>query len=143
MNKEMKKKLFGYEFELQRCLPTNMEESKIVREKVMELLNVLVQQKNHEQLYPIVVDMFTRLAMGDVLSPLTDDSEEWATTEKNIHYNIRYPFVIKSDDKYFDTRAIMYENKEGYKYTNEYSKKEVKMPYMPVVEIVKDYETGE
>lgn len=140
MNKEMKKKLFGYELELQKILPDKMEESKIVKNNVMELLKTLVQQRNHEQLYPIVVDFFTRLAMGDILSPLTGEADEWVNISEGVKSNLRYPYVMKIGEKYIDTRAILFENKEGYKYVTEASKVEIQFPYMPDIKILKDYE---
>ena len=68
---------------------------------------------------------------------LVDKINRYSGPEKKIYQNRRCSHVFKEEDgKAYDSRAIIFRDKDGATYQNSESRKYVTFPYMPKTEII-------
>jgi len=72
------------ELELAGLLDSDSDYNGMIGESVLELIEVFSNQGHSGMSAPYVADIFTKLAKGDILSPLTGKNDEWIdVSEKN------------------------------------------------------------
>lgn len=107
---------------------------------VMELMKVFSAQGHSGASAGIVIEIFSKLARYEPLSPLTGDDDEWCEVSDGVFQNKRCSHVFKQADR-FDGRACdingkIFREPNGLKYTSRDSCVVVEFPYTPKSEIV-------
>ena len=111
---------------------------------VYELLAVFSAQGHSGSSAPYAIQMFSKLAAFEPITPLTGDDSEWVEVSNGVYQNKRNSAVFK-DKTQFDGQAYFldaivwwewYTDKEtGEKskiyFTNKYSRQTVKFPCIP------------
>ena len=91
-----------------------------------------------------VRDIFSTLACGGILTPLTGKKDEWVDvsiySDQRMHFqNKRASYVFAEDDNglnAYDINGKVFQAQNGSQWTNSKSRVDVTFPYMPKTEIV-------
>jgi hypothetical protein len=84
---------------------------------VLELLEVFHRQGHSGMSASVVIQVFTELAMGRPLTPLTGDESEWTPPESDgTRQNKRYPAVFKDKKGVYFLNAIKFIEPSGFSY---------------------------
>jgi hypothetical protein len=114
------------------------DQSKRVAENVMELMQVFHNQNHSHISASLVTNLFFKLAQFQPLGPLTGHPAEWDEVETGkLWQNKRAPNVFKDLNSAYDTRASMFEDENGERYTDAKSIRPIQFPYIPRYDIVK------
>lgn len=130
-------KLAGYDLNQKEEDP-----NKWIVENILELMNIFSKQGHSGFSASYCIDMFSKLAKYDLLTPLTGESDEWVNiTDINggnpLWQNKRCSHVFKDDKKAWDINGKVFIDKNGCYFTNSKSKVTVKFPYIPVTKYIK------
>lgn len=116
---------------------------------VKELLEVFQAQEHSGASAGQTASIFSKLATGGVLTPLTGKEAEWAdvscTAIKPMFQNKRASHVFAEDcngSNAYDIQGKVFEYPNGGQYINAGSRVKVIFPYMPKVTVVKVDEDG-
>lgn len=107
---------------------------------VQELLKVFCEQEHEDVSAAITAEVFHTLADGGVLTPLTGNPEEWETTRDNRMRNKRCFHVFTEDGGItgVDIRGRVFITKEGQSFQTGASHTDIKFPYKPKVEFIRE-----
>lgn len=100
---------------------------------VMELLNVLREQNHSGTSAMIVVNLFTCLAKGKPISPLTGEDDEWIEHPDELFQNKRCSAVFKKGkdgQAYYIYGKIFSDDGGETWYTNKDSRVYIEFPYV-------------
>lgn len=146
---------------------TEEDPNKWICENVLELLEVFAKQGHSGSSAPYAIDMFSKLARHENLSPLTGDESEWNDCHDDVKQNNRLSNVfIKNGIAYNIDGYVfwswverdLYEDEEGYPGKTKFkscfisgmSRKRVDFPYtkeepeyIQVTQLEVNKETGE
>ena len=118
--------------------------NKLMADNVLELLDVFSKQGHSGFSASYAIGLFEKLARFKPLSPLTGADDEWTDVsegsgDNSPHYqNKRDSRVFKrSDGSAFFLDGFVFEDPEGYSFTNKDSQVPVTFPYTPHTKYVK------
>ena len=100
---------------------------------VMDLLAVLHTQGHSGFSYRYIMSLFTRVSEFKPISFLTGESSEWNEVGDNWYQNNRYGAVFKRgiEGKAYWMDGFIFEDPEGCRFTNCYSKEYINFPWYP------------
>ena len=107
------------------------------QENVLELLEVFANQGHSGFSAPAVIEMFSKLAKLEIMTPLTGKDEEWNDVSEMCGrpqwQNIRDSRVFKDEDgTCTQIEGIIWQEDDGSCYTNRYSTVKIEsFPYSP------------
>lgn len=104
---------------------------------VLELIDVFANQGHSGMSAGITIDLFTRLAKFQPLTPLTGTDNEWTEIEDGLFQNKRASHVFKENGEAYDIEGRIFEDENGCRYINKDSRVAVTFPYIPKREYVK------
>jgi hypothetical protein len=100
---------------------------------IIELLEKLSEQGHSGSSAPYCISTFSKLALGEPLSPLTGEDDEWEKAGPNLYYNNRCSRVFKEEDgTCYDNEGIVFRTKDGDAFINDESRVTITFPYTPV-----------
>lgn len=112
--------------------------NKWVQENVLELLEVFARQGHSGSSAPYVVEMFRKLALHELLVPLSGAEDEWNEVGGGVFQNNRCSHVFKDKDSFngqaYDLFGRVFREPDGCCYTSADSRVPVTFPYMPTRE---------
>lgn len=124
--------------ELERALAKGDSYNELIKEAVMELVELFGEQGHSGYSAPIVLDIFSRLANYKPLSPLTGEESEWSesffstgeTQQNNRCFDV---FRTNGDNSTAYTINGKYFSKDGGKtwFTSKDSHVHITFPYVP------------
>ena len=105
---------------------------------IEQLIDVFEQQRHHAHAYHRIVNIFSKLAQFQPISPLMGTDDEWIPFDKNTLQNIRYHHVYKNiiTGKAYDTHVYVFRDDQGHCSTDGLPY-EVIFPYTPRIEYIK------
>lgn len=134
---ERELKIIGYEPIDE--LPEN-DPNRWVQENVFELLEVFSNQGHSGFSAPCVIDLFSKLAKFEILSPLTGEDSEWTCVSDGVFQNNRCSHVFKQPDRFdgqaYDINGKIFREPDGGCYTSSDSFVPITFPYIPKSEYV-------
>lgn len=110
----------------------------------IKLLEVFSNEGHSGSTAPYAVDLFKKLAMFEILSPLTGEDNEWNDVSEHMNesfggffQNNRAGNIFKnSTGKAYDCHAIVFKERSGSCYTSRNSSIDITFPYTPKVKYV-------
>lgn len=108
-----------------------------IYEHLKKLLEAFSGEGHSGTSAPYTIDLFKKLAMFEPLGPLTGDDNEWMEVSEGTLQNLRCSHVFKENGEAYDIQGIMFEEKDGARFTSSDSRVPVTFPYTPTTEIVK------
>ena len=122
--------LLGYDLQEQEDGP-----NKWIVENVLQLLEVLSKQGRSGSSAPYCVDIFSKLARFEPLSPLTGEGWEWIDVGDGYFQNVRCSHVFKNNDSFngqpYDIHGRIFIEPDGVSYTSRDSCVPITFPYTP------------
>ena len=104
---------------------------KLICEQVLELLSLFSSHGHSGSSAPYAINLFTKLASFEIITPLTGVDEEWNGTGDGLLQNKRASNVFKENGVAYQYDAIIFKEKNGSCYTSYKSRKEITFPYTP------------
>jgi hypothetical protein len=104
---------------------------KMVVEDVLELLEVFANQGHSGSSAPMIVALFSKLALFEPLAPITGKPEEWVEVSEGLWQNARCSNVFKDATGAWDIEGIIFEDEDGSRYTSRDSHVRITFPYIP------------
>jgi hypothetical protein len=104
---------------------------KLMCEQVLELLSLFGSHGHSGSSAPYAINLFTKLALFESITPLTGADSEWNDLGNNCFQNNRASNVFKGNGVAYQYDAIIFRDKEGVCYTNSKSRKGITFPYTP------------
>lgn len=102
---------------------------------VLELLEVFSNQGHSGMSAPLVVQMFSKLAMFEPLGPLTGEDSEWNEVTDDVLQNNRCSTVFKQADRFdgqaYDIEGRVFREPDGSCFTSSDSFTPITFPYTP------------
>lgn len=114
----------------------------MISEAVVELMEVFSKQGHSGASAPVVINLFTKLAKFEPITPLTGEDDEWNKVGENIYQNRRSPSVFKQNGVAYDLDGKVFCEPNGCCYTSSNSRVNITFPYVPHTEYVKVDENG-
>jgi len=105
--------------------------NKWIQENLFELLDVFSKQGHSGSSAPYLVNLFSKIASFEPLSPLTGEEWEWMEVGDNLWQNIRCAHVFKTNEGAYDIDGRIFRDPNGCCYTNRDSRVAVTFPYTP------------
>ena len=133
------------EKEMELAWPESDEMQDAVKKDVLQLLEVFAKQGHSGMSAPYVLEVFTKLARFEPLSPLTGADDEWTEASEGIFYNNRYDEVFKNgkNGEAYWISGKLFREPNGCCYTSKDSKVPVVFPWVkPEPEIIDVTEEG-
>lgn len=125
------------------------EMNHMMADNVLELITTFAKQGHSGFSAYFCIDVFSTLAKYELLTPLTDEDDEWVDVAMEsmkdgngtIYQNKRCSAVFKvnKDGVPYYLDAIVFKDKDGCTYTSSKSQRNIKFPYIPKTEYRKDY----
>jgi hypothetical protein len=108
------------------------EYNNMVKSAIMELIATFAKQGHSGFSAPYVINVVTKLAKFEVLSPLTGADDEWNDVSDGLWQNNRDSAVFKAKDGCYFINAFVWVDKETCGYTNKKSRGYIKsFPFIP------------
>lgn len=111
-----------------------------IAESIIALLEVFEKQNHTTYSAQRTMELLSTLAVYEPLTPLTGEDSEWSPIEGTYCRNIRCPRVYKKVEGdtvgYIDTKAKVFVEENGDRFTNYNSREEITFPYTPQTRIV-------
>lgn len=113
--------------------------NKWIAESVLELIRVFAKQGHSGSSAPYCVNMFSKLAKYETITPLTGNDDEWVEVVlNNLWQNKRNGAVFKDKTGYaWFLDGKIFEDKDGCSYTSGRSKIKVVFPCIPKSKYIK------
>ena len=86
---------------------------------------------------PYTISLFSKLALFQLIGPLTGDDSEWAEVSEDMFQNRRCSHVFKENGEAYDIDGKVFEEPDGSRFTSRDCRVPVIFPYTPTTEIVK------
>ena len=106
-----------------------------IQENVLELLRVFGKQGHSGSSAPYCIEVFSRLAKFEPLSPLTGEEWEWMEVADGVYQNIRCSHVFKNASRFegqaYDLHGRVFQEPSGCCYTSSDSCVPITFPYRP------------
>jgi len=129
---EMELQALGYDLNDKEDGP-----NKWIMENLFELLDVFEKQGHSGSSAPYCVNAFKKLALFELLSPLTGNDNEWNEVGDNVWQNNRCSHVFKGKDgKAYDIDGKIFREPNGCCYTSKDSRVFIDFPYIPTSEYI-------
>lgn len=127
------------------------EMQKAICENVVQLLAVFDSQGHSGSSAPYLINMFKKLAMFEIITPLTGEDSEWSEVGRDVLQNKRDGRVFKDigENPRFDGKPYFIEGKvfietnvdeNGEEYKSSYTSRDscvvIEFPYIPKTEYV-------
>jgi hypothetical protein len=111
--------------------------NKWIVENLFELLTVFSKQGHSGSSAPYCINMFSKLANFEPLSPLRGTDDEWVEVSDNLWQNIRCGHVFKNNKgEVWDINGRVFIESNGCSYTCKKSVVYIDFPYTPQKEYV-------
>lgn len=108
------------------------ELNNLAKKCILELLTTLSKQGHSGFSNDYIVDIFSKLAKYEVLSPLTGKDDEWVDHPNGLYQNCRNGAVFKINGETYYLDAIVWIDEKGIHFTNYHSKGYIKsFPFTP------------
>ena len=128
------------EFLLAGYKPVDEEEDgpdKWIQENVFELLDIFSRQGHSGMLASYCINILTKLARFEILTPLTGADDEWNEVGEGTFQNNRCSHVFKGkDSRPYDIYGVVFRSPDGSCYTNRDSIVYIDFPYTPKTKYV-------
>ncbi len=98
---------------------------------VLRLLEVFSDEEHSGSTAPYAVDLFSKLAMFEIITPLTGEDDEWQEVATGTYQNKRCSHVFKENGEVYDIQGKVFREPNGVCYTNKESRTPVTFPYIP------------
>lgn len=129
---EMELKALGYDLEDKEEGP-----NKWIMENIFELLDVFSKQGHSGMSAPYCIEMFSKLAAFEPLSPITGEDWEWSEVGNGYWQNTRCSHVFReADGRAYDIEGKIFRYPNGACYTSKDSRVYIEFPYTPTREYV-------
>lgn len=114
------------------------EWQKLICDQVVELLTTFSTHGHSGTTAHYALDLFTKLASFKPIAPLTGADDEWVDIlgDRGLLQNKRNSSVFKEDGRAYYIDAIVFEERNGTRFTSFESRREVKFPCNPKPKIV-------
>lgn len=105
---------------------------------VMKMVAVFSDENHSGASAAMALNIFSRVARFQPLTPLTGEDDEWfkPMDEIDCWQNKRCPHVFKENGVAYDINAVVFREPDGSCYINGKSRKAITFPYTPKVEYV-------
>lgn len=105
-------------------------------EAVMKMIRVFAEEGHSGFSANMAVNIFSRLAKYEPLTPLTGADDEWTEVEPGVFQNKRCGHVFKQNGEAYDIDGKIFREPDGVCFTNSDSRVPVTFPYTPKHEYV-------
>lgn len=118
------------------------DENEGIGDKVKELLYMFCEQEHEDVSAAVTAEIFHTLADGGVLTPLTGNRDEWEEIRDGRMRNKRcfHIFTKNGGVTGTDIRGRVFVTKEGKSFQTGASHIDIKFPYKPKVEFIREGE---
>ena len=105
-------------------------------EAVMKMVEVFADEDHSGMSAGIAINLFSRVAKFEPLTPLTGEDDEWNDVGDGVYQNRRCPSVFKQDGEAYNIDGKVFREPNGVCFTNRDSRVPVVFPYVPMTEYV-------
>ncbi len=119
--------------------PGDDEMQQLMCKQILELLELFMSHGHSGFSAPYAINLFTKLAKFDTISPLTGDDSEWIEVGDDVYQNNRNSAVFKEgkDGQAYWVNGKVFREPDGCTYTSRESRVYIDFPWqMPESEIV-------
>lgn len=113
-----------------------------IDDEVLELLLVFGRQGHTGYSAPFVINLFSKLALFEPVSPLTGEDEEWREVEGGSYQNTRCSHVFKDEKGAYDLEGKVFIDPDGTSWTSSDSRIPIEFPYTPKREYITQQDKG-
>jgi hypothetical protein len=110
--------------------------SGMLADAVLELVKVFANQGHSGFSAARTIAIFSRVADGKPLVPLTGADDEWTEVGDGYYQNKRCSRVFRKDGEAYDIEGIVFRDPDGSTWTNKDSHVPIIFPYTPTTKIV-------
>lgn len=103
---------------------------------VMKMIRAFAEERHSGFSANMAVNIFSKLAKFEPLTPLTGEDDEWNEVEPGVFQNKRCSHVFKESGEAYDSEGRIFREPSGACFTNKNSRVYITFPYTPKREYV-------
>ena len=112
-----------------------LDHQRIVADNILDIVEMFARQGHSGSSAAYTIGSLTNLLRYNPLTALTGEDAEWQKVESDLYQNIRCSSVFKdASGEAYDINGIVWEDADGFTYTNRDSFVPVTFPYYPKTE---------
>ena len=119
------------EKEMQLAWPEKCEMQDMIKENILELIEIFSSQGHSGMTAPYVLEHFNKLARFEPIKPLTGDDDEWHECSDGVYQNKRCSEVFKNgkSGQAYWINGNVFRNQDGHTYTSDKSSVAINFPW--------------
>lgn len=112
-----------------------LEQQRVVDDNILDIVEMFARQRHSGSSAAYAIGLLTKLLAYKPLTALTGEDSEWRKVEPDLYQNIRCSRIFKdASGEAYDINGIVWEDADGFTYTNRDSFVPVTFPYYPKTE---------